>query len=65
MCVSQCYEGIDGVGQKGAYAEFGVEGRVGPAGFFEDGVDHVVEVVVGIGVVEAFREAVDEDTGVW
>lgn len=54
-----------GLGSKGAYAEFGVERRVGAAGFFEDGGDHVVEVVVGIRVVEAFREAVYEDAWVW
>lgn len=54
-----------GVWQKGAYAEFGVERRVGAASFFEDGGDHVVEVVVGIRIVEAFRKAVDEDAWVW
>ena len=48
-----------------AYAEFGVEGRVGAACFFENGGDHVVEVVVGVRIVEAFREAVHEDTWVW
>lgn len=51
--------------RKGAYAEFGVERGVGAVGFFEDGGDHVVEVVVGVGVVEAFREAVHEDAWVW
>lgn len=50
---------------KGAYAESGVERGVGAAGFFEDGGDHVVEIVVGVRVVQAFREAVDEDTRVW
>lgn len=50
---------------EGAYAEFGVEGRVGAAGFFKDGGNHVVEVVVGVRVVEAFREAVDEYTWIW
>lgn len=51
--------------REGAYAEFGVGGGVGAAGFFEDGGDHEVEVMVGVGVVEAFREAVDEDAWVW
>ena len=56
---------ITGKRGKRAYAEFGIEGGVGAAGFFEDGGDHVVEVVGGVGVVETFREAVDEDTWVW
>jgi len=37
---------------------------VGAAGFFEDGCNHVIEIVVGIWVIEAFRKAVDEDTRV-
>lgn len=60
---------VDATGQwgwrKGAYAEFGVLGRVGAAGFFEDGGDHVIEVVVGVRVVETLREAVHEDARVW
>ncbi len=50
--------------REGAYAESGVEGGVGAAGFFENGGDHVVEVVVGVRIVETFREAVHEDTWV-
>ena len=47
-----------------AYAEFGVLRGIGAPGLFENGGDHVVEVMVGIGVIEAFREAVDEDARV-
>ena len=54
-----------GFGAEGAYAKSEVEIRIGAASFLEDGGDHVVEVVVSIRVVEAFREAVDEDTRVW
>ena len=53
------------MGAEGAYAGSGVGSGVGAAGFFEDGGDHVVQVVVSIRVVEAFREAVDEDAWVW
>lgn len=35
--------------------------RVGPTRLFEDGRDHVVQVVVRVGVVEPFRKPVDED----
>lgn len=48
----------------GAYAEFRVERGVGAARLFEESGDHVVKVVVCVGVVEAFREAVDEDAWV-
>ena len=54
--------GIDG-GE--AYAEFGVERGVGTAGLLEDGGNHVVEVVVGVGIVEAFGKAVHEDAWIW
>ena len=50
---------------RGFYADFGVGGGVGAAGLFKDGGDHIVEVVVGVRVVEAFGEAVDEDAWVW
>lgn len=49
---------------QGTYSELGVGVLVGSAGLFENGGDHVVEVVVSIGVIETFRESVDEDTRV-
>lgn len=51
--------------REGIYADFGVGGGVGAAGLFKNGGDHVVEVMVGVRVVEAFREAVHEDAWVW
>jgi len=43
------------------YSKFWIGTLIGSAGFFEDSGDHIVQVVVGIGVVEAFREPVNED----
>ena len=47
-----------------AYAEFGVVRRIGAPGLFKNNFDHVVEVVIGVRIVEAFREAVDENARV-
>ena len=47
-----------------AYAEFGVLRRVGAPSLFRDGCDQVIEIVIGIRIVEAFREAIDEDAWV-
>ena len=59
---------VDAMGRwgwrEGAYAKFWVGVGVGAASFLEDGGDHLVEVVVGVGVVEAFRESVHEDAWV-
>jgi len=49
---------------EGAYSEVAVGVRVGSTSLFEDGGDHVVEIVVCVGVVEAFGEAVDENSWV-
>lgn len=35
---------------------------VGATGMLEDGLDQVIGVVVGVGIVESFRESIDEDT---
>jgi len=48
----------------GTHSKLAIGVRIGATGFFEDGCNHVVEVVIGIWVIEAFREAVDEDTRV-
>lgn len=49
----------------GAVAGAGVVVEVCAAGGGEDVVGELVEILVGVGVVEAFVEAVDEDSWVW
>ncbi len=49
----------------GAVAETWVAVWVCAARLSEDGGDHVVEVMVGVGIVVAFAEAVDEDAWIW
>ena len=49
----------------GAVTRSGIVVEVGSARCGEDDVGKVVEVVVCIGIVEAFGEAVDEDSRIW
>lgn len=48
----------------GAVAKLGICAWVCAAGFTEYGLDHIVKVVVCVGVVETLGEAVDVDAGV-
>ena len=48
-----------------AYPKTGVVVRICASSLFEDGIDQVIKVVVGIGIIEAFGETVDEDTRIW
>lgn len=48
-----------------AVANLSEKRRIGSARGLEDHCGEVVEVARGVGVVETFSEAVDEDTGVW
>ena len=38
--------------------------RVRSASLFENGGHHVVKIVIGVGIIEAFRESIDEDAGI-
>ncbi len=54
-----------GCWEVGTYAGFAVGGHVCSAGFLEDGCNHVVEVVVGVRVIEAFGESIDKNSWIW
>ncbi len=44
------------------YTYFRISVRIGTASVFEDMLNHVVEVVVGVRVIVSFGEPVDKDT---
>ena len=46
------------------YTESRVVVRIRAAGFREDGSNHVIEVVIGVGIIVAFRESENVDAGV-
>lgn len=47
-----------------AYPESPVRVRVGPTCLPEDGCDHEIEIMIGVGIIVTFGESIDKDTGV-
>lgn len=47
------------------YTRSSVAVRVGAASFLEDRICKLIQIMIGVGIVIAFREAVNKDAGVW
>lgn len=53
------------LGRFATYTKLSKQTRLCSSGNLEDVLGEIVEITVGVGVVEALSESVDEDSGVW